>query len=88
MAAHNAPSKPAVTYTPAGTTNGPTFTCPRCERVYPYPVDHGPPVRCECGWWYTNLGHGRIVEEFRPRIGGASTKGPEAAAGPATGHQH
>jgi hypothetical protein len=86
MASHNAPSKPPVTYTPAEATPGPTFTCPRCERVYPYPVDHGAPVRCECGWWYTNLGHGRIVEEFRPRIGGAATKGPEAAAGPATGH--
>ena len=45
--------------------------------MYPYPHDHGAPVRCECGWWYTNLGHGRIVEEFRPRIGGAKTKGPE-----------
>ncbi len=86
MAAHNAPSKPPVTYTPAEPVPGPTFSCPRCERVYPYPVDHGAPLRCECGWWYTNLGHGRIVEEFRPRIGGASTKGPEAAAGPATGH--
>ena len=31
-------------------------------------------------------GHGRIVEEFRPRIGGAETKGPEAAAGPAAEH--
>jgi hypothetical protein len=48
--------------------------------VYPYPPDHGAPVRCECGWWYTNLGHGRIIEEFRPRIGGAATTGPEAAA--------
>jgi hypothetical protein len=86
MAAHNAPSKPPVTYTPAEPAPGPTFTCPRCERIYPYPHDHGAPVRCECGWWYTNLGHGRIVEEFRPRIGGALTKGPEAAAGPATGH--
>jgi hypothetical protein len=86
MASHNAPSKPPVTYTPAAAINGPIFTCPRCERVYPYPVDHGAPVRCECGWWYTNLGHGRIVEEFRPRIGGAATNGPEAAAGPAAEH--
>jgi hypothetical protein len=82
MASHNAPSKPPVTYTPAEPTHGPTFTCPRCERVYPYPHDHGAPVRCECGWWYTNLGHGRIVEEFRPRIGGAKTTGPEKAADP------
>jgi hypothetical protein len=83
MATHRpAVSPPAITYTDAGKINGPTFTCPRCERVYPYPHDHGAPVRCECGWWYTNLGHGRIIEEFRPRIGGAGTKGPEAAAGP------
>lgn len=88
MASHNAPSKPAVTYTPAGNINGPTFTCPRCERSYAYPVDHGSPVRCECGWWYTNLGHGKIIEEFRPRIGGAMTTGPEAAAGPAAEHPH
>ena len=80
MASHNAPSKPAITYTPARRADGPIFTCPRCDREYAYPVDHGPPVRCECGWWYTNLGHGRIVEEFRPRIGGAKTSGPEAAA--------
>jgi hypothetical protein len=85
MATHRpAASPPAITYTDAGKIDGPTFTCPRCERVYPYPHDHGAPVRCECGWWYTNLGHGRIIEEFRPRIGGAGTKGPEAAAGPAS----
>lgn len=60
----------AVTYTPAGAISGPTFTCPRCSRVYAYPVDGGRPIRCECGWQYTNLGHGRIVEEFKTRIGG------------------
>ena len=88
MATHRpAASAAAITYTPAEAVHGPTFTCPRCERVYPYPVDHGSPVRCECGWWYTNLGHGRIVEEFRPRIGGALTKGPEAAAGPDVEHR-
>jgi hypothetical protein len=87
MATHRPKASAApITYTPAENINGPTFTCPRCERVYPYPVDHGAPVRCECGWWYTNLGHGRIVEEFRPRIGGAKTTGPEAAAGPAAEH--
>ena len=81
MASHSAtPSAPAVTYTTAGRIDGPTFTCPRCARVYPYPQEHSKPIRCECGWWYTNLGHGRIVEEFRPRIGGAKTAGPEAAA--------
>jgi hypothetical protein len=89
MATHR-PAAPAaaITYTPAEPVHGPTFTCPRCDRVYPYPVDHGPVVRCECGWWYTNMGHGRIIEEFRPRIGGAKTKGPEAAAGPAAEHPH
>lgn len=87
MATHRpAASAAPITYTPAAPINGPTFTCPRCERVYRYPVDHGAPVRCECGWWYTNLGHGRIIEEFRPRIGGAKTKGSEAAAGPASEH--
>lgn len=84
MATHRPASSPEpVTYTTAGKLHGPTFTCPRCARVYAYPLDHGSPVRCECGWWYTNLGHGRIVEEFRPRIGGAKTGGPEAAAGTA-----
>ena len=84
MATHHAPagSPPAVTYTPAGKIDGPKFTCPRCKRVYAYPEDHGAPVRCECGWWYTNLGHGKMREEFRPRIGGAKTAGPEAAAKP------
>jgi hypothetical protein len=71
---------PAVTYTPDGRPDGPTFTCSRCHRSYPYPRDGGAPVRCECGWWYTNLGHGKIVEAFRPRIGGAVTSGPEASA--------
>ena len=84
MATHRpAASGAAITYTSAGPIQGPTFTCPRCARVYAYPHDHGAPVRCECGWWYTNLGHGRIVEEYRPRIGGAKTSGPEAAAGDA-----
>ena len=83
MATHKpAASAAAITYTPAKRVEGPTFTCPRCDRVYPYPPDHGAPVRCECGWWYTNLGHGRIVEEFRPRIGGAKPRGPEAATAP------
>jgi hypothetical protein len=81
--AENKPSPQAVTYTPAVQPPGPIFTCPRCGREYPYPPDHGKPIRCECGWWYENLGHGRIIEEFRPRIGGAATNGPEAAAGPA-----
>jgi hypothetical protein len=88
MATHRpAAAPPGITYTDAGKIDGPTFTCPRCERVYPYPHDHGAPVRCECGWWYTNLGHGRIIEEFRPRIGGAGTQGPEAAARPTGDHR-
>ncbi len=82
MAHQTTPSAPAVTYTPAAQVAGPTFTCSRCRRVYPYPPDHGKAIRCECGWWYENR-RGRIVEEFRPRIGGAKTSGPEAAAGPA-----
>jgi hypothetical protein len=85
MASHKPAASPAaVTYTDAGPIAGPSFTCPRCDRVYPYPQDHGAPVRCECGWWYTNEGHGRIIEEFRPRIGGAATSGPEKAAEPAS----
>jgi uncharacterized C2H2 Zn-finger protein len=60
----------AVTYTPEDKPAGPTFTCPRCHRVYPYPRDHDRPIRCECGWWYRNVGEGTIIEEFKPRIGG------------------
>lgn len=72
----------ATTYTPAAAIRGRSFTCKRCLRVYPYPQDGGAPVRCECGWWYTNQG-GRILEEFRPRIGGARAAEPEKAADPA-----
>ena len=68
---------PAVTYTSETRPDGPTFTCSRCHRVYPYPHDHGAPVRCECGWWYTNIGHSTIVEEFRPRIGGSDNDAPQ-----------
>jgi hypothetical protein len=64
----------AVTYTAAPNLGGPTFTCTRCKRVYAYPSDRARPIRCECGWWYYNLGHGRFMEEYKPRIGGA----PEA----------
>jgi hypothetical protein len=59
----------ATTYTAQQPIKGQTFTCPRCKRVYPFPKD-GDRVRCECGWWYTNVGHDEIVEEFKPRIGG------------------
>jgi len=76
---------PATTYTAAAEIQGRRFTCKRCLRVYPYPKDQGAPVRCECGWWYTNRG-GRMLEEFRPRIGGARAIGPEQAAEPAPAH--
>lgn len=61
----------SITYTAQAPIAGPTFQCSRCHRVYPYPAEHGRPIRCECGWKYTNLGHGKIVEEFAPRLGGA-----------------
>jgi hypothetical protein len=61
----------AITYTAQRTTAGPTFTCPRCKRVYAFPRVEDKPIRCECGWWYTNVGHSEIVEAFHPRIGGA-----------------
>jgi hypothetical protein len=61
---------PAVTYTPQRPIAGPTFECPRCARVYPYPKDNARPIRCECGWWYKNVGHGKMIEEFHTRIGG------------------
>jgi hypothetical protein len=60
----------SVTYTPQNLPGGPTFKCSRCHRVYPYPCDHEKPIRCECGWWYRNLGEGKIIEEFHSRIGG------------------
>jgi hypothetical protein len=60
----------AITYTPAEPLNGPTFQCPRCSRVHPYPQENGRPVRCECGWEYRNAGRGKIVETFHTRIGG------------------
>jgi hypothetical protein len=89
MASHrHATSPDPVTYTSAGKISGPTFTCPRCGRVYPYPSDHGAPIRCECGWWYTNLGHGKLVEEFRSRIGGARAEGADAAAAPGAPARH
>ena len=69
------------TYTPQEATPGPTFTCPRCQRSYPYPHDYDRPIRCECGWWYTNVGHGAIVEEFRPRIGGSAPDAPQYGEG-------
>jgi hypothetical protein len=65
---------PPVTYTAQDPIDGPRFTCPRCKRVHPYPHDEKP-IRCECGWWYRNRGHGEFTEEFHPRIGGAGPNG-------------
>ena len=60
----------AITYTPAPPIKGASFQCPRCSRTHPYPQENGRAVRCECGWAYTNKGHGHIAEEFKTRIGG------------------
>jgi hypothetical protein len=65
----------AITYSDAPAITGPTFTCKRCRRVYAYPNDIARPIRCECGWWYYNLGGGRFSEEFKTRIGGAGESG-------------
>ena len=67
----------AITYTPQAAAPGPTFTCKRCHRVYPYPGVNDGPIRCECGWWYSNAGHNKIVEEFKPRIGGSDAASPQ-----------
>jgi len=61
----------AITYTADDPIRGAKFECPRCNRVYAFPKENERPVRCECGWWYTNRGGERIVETFHPRIGGA-----------------
>ena len=58
------------TYTARRPIAGRHLRCRRCGRAYAYPEVNGPPIRCECGWWYFNHA-GRIEEEFRPRIGGA-----------------
>jgi hypothetical protein len=59
-----------VTYTGKPQLQGSRFTCPRCNRVHAFPHDAEKPIRCECGWWYRNVGHGHIVEEYHSRIGG------------------
>jgi hypothetical protein len=76
----------AVTYTPQNTPAGPTFTCTRCKRKYPYPADHARPIRCECGWWYKNVGEGTIIEEFHTRIGGSDPDAPQAPETPLPEH--
>jgi hypothetical protein len=64
----NVKSAPARTYSGREPIAGAKLTCRRCERVHPFPHPGGPPVRCECGWWYTNVG-GAIQEAFKPRLG-------------------
>lgn len=59
---------PAVTYTSsAKPIAGRKFVCKRCKREYNYPESGGPPIRCECGWWYEN-DHGTINERYWQRI--------------------
>ena len=43
------------------------FVCKRCHRVYNYPEPGDSPIRCECGWWYMNLG-GTIREAYCQRL--------------------
>jgi hypothetical protein len=58
----------AVTYTssmkPVASNK---FVCKRCKREYNRPEPGGPPIRCECGWWYENE-HGTIKEAYWQRI--------------------
>lgn len=69
MATHKAvKSPPPRTYTPQEPLGAQTITCTRCERVYPYPQPGRPAIRCECGWWYSNV-DGLIEEHFKPRLG-------------------
>ncbi len=58
----------AVTYTSSmKPIAGKKFVCKRCKREYNQPIDGGPPIRCECGWWYKNVG-GAIQERYWQRI--------------------
>jgi hypothetical protein len=43
------------------------FVCKRCKREYNHPMPGDPPIRCECGWWYTN-DRGVIREAYWQRI--------------------
>ena len=79
---------PAVTYTPQYSSRGPIFKCTRCKRTYPYPADHEKPIRCECGWWYRNIGDGKIIEAFHTRIGGSDAEAPQAKETPLVEHDH
>lgn len=68
MSSHDAPSPPPITYTARPALSALHLTCDRCQRVYAYPADGGPAIRCECGWRYENRS-GVITEEFAPRLG-------------------
>lgn len=58
----------AVTYTSSmKPIPGKKFVCKRCKREYNQPVEDGAPIRCECGWWYKNVG-GVIQERYWQRI--------------------
>ena len=61
----------AVTYTSQKSVAGQKFTCPRCLACTRTPTA-AKSIRCECGWWYTNVGHDELVEAFKPRIGGSA----------------
>lgn len=43
------------------------FVCKRCKREYARMAPGDPPIRCECGWWYTN-DRGVIREAYWQRI--------------------
>ena len=69
MATHKAvKSPPPRTYTPREALGAQTITCTRCKRVHHYPLPGTPAIRCECGWWYSNV-DGLIEEHFKPRLG-------------------
>ena len=55
----------AVTYTAKDRSPGRSSRVRAAIASYPYPHDGEKPIRCECGWWYTNVGHSEIVEEFQ-----------------------
>jgi hypothetical protein len=62
------PTLKPTTYSAQAPLAGKTLTCKRCGRTHPYPQAGGAPVRCECGWWYENVG-GQLKDEFKPRLG-------------------
>ena len=65
----------AITYTPQQGASGPTFTCPRCHRVYPYPRDGRPP---------DPLRVRLVVHERRPQHDRRGVPAAHRRLGPAT----